>query len=361
MRPIPRVSLPDRVAAHLREGIQEGRWSDRFPGVQLLAEELGVARHTVRRALLILENEGVLAGRGRGRSRSITAATEPAASLRPLRVAIMRHDVHLTDNPISSAVLIEIKHSLEALGHVVFFCKKSQIDLRHDVRRIAIEMAKTAADAWIVEAGSRSLLEWCASQQTPCLALYGRSGDLPLARTGPDAELAYRAATRHLLALGHRRIVLIAREARRKPIPGKPERAFLEELEAHGVATGDYNLPNWEETPAGFFRLLDGLFQHTPPTALIVDEPPRCIATITFLGRRSIKVPEQVSLVSSEYDPLLSWCHPCIAYFHWDYKLVIRRVLRWVDNVRKGKPDRKVVNFPLEFHPGGSIGPVWKG
>ena len=175
-----------------------------------------------------------------------------SASRRRLRVAILRHDARLADDPQTSLVLIEIMHSLEAAGHAVFFCKKSQLELKHDVRRMTRQLATTPADAWVVEAGSRPLLEWCATQPTPCLALYGRTGDLPLARTGPDMVPAYRAATRHLLALGHRRIVLIAREARRKPTPGISERAFLEELAAHGVLTGGYNLPDWEETPEGF-------------------------------------------------------------------------------------------------------------
>ena len=50
-----------------------------------------------------------------------------------------------------------------------------------------------------------------------------------------------------------------------------------------------------------------------------------------------------------------------ISYMRWDPKPVIRRVLRWVKAVRKGKPDREIINFPAEFVPGGSIGPVWKG
>jgi hypothetical protein len=36
-------------------------------------------------------------------------------------------------------------------------------------------------------------------------------------------------------------------------------------------------------------------------------------------------------------------------------------VVRWVTAVRKGKPDRRAVIIPVEFKPGGSIGPVWKG
>ncbi len=144
-------------------------------------------------------------------------------------------------------------------------------------------------------------------------------------------------------------------------MPATPERAFLQELAAHGVVTGDYNLPNWEETPEGFSKLLGSLFRHSPPTALIVDEVPRYIAAAEFLTRRGIKVPEQASLVSTDDDPSLAWCHPPIARMRWDPKPIVRRVVRWVNAVRRGKTDRKVINYPAEFITGGSIGPVWKG
>jgi DNA-binding LacI/PurR family transcriptional regulator len=361
MRPIKRISLPEQIATHLREGVRQGRWIDQLPGAKQLAAELDVARHTVRRALQLLEKEGVLGGRGLGRSRSITAAGAATAFQHPLRVAILRHDARLIDNLQTSLILTEIMHSLEAAGHSAFFCKKSQIELKHDVSRIIRNLATAGADAWVVEAGSRPLLEWCAAQATPCLALYGRTGDLPLARTGPDTLLACQAATRQLIALGHRRIVLIVREGFRKPTPGIGERAFLEELSAHGIPTSTYNLPDWKETPEGFSRLLVNLFQSTPPTALFIDETPWFFAAVAFLARRGIRVPEQVSLVSADSDAMLNCCHPRFAHMHWDNDLIVRRVVRWVDAVRKGKPDRKTINIPAEFVPGGSIGPVWKG
>ena len=119
----------------------------------------------------------------------------------------------------------------------------------------------------------------------------------------------------------------------------------------------DYNLPEWEETPKGFCELLERLFLHSPPTALIVDESARYIAAAEFLARRGINVPRQVSLVSTDDDPALAWCHPGIAHMRWDNRLIVR----WVNAVRKGNPDRKIINFPTEFVPGGSIGPVWTG
>lgn len=49
---------------------------------------------------------------------------------------------------------------------------------------------------------------------------------------------------------------------------------FLDKLEALGIPTGPYNLPDWDDTPEGLNQRLDSLFPHSPPTALIVAEAP---------------------------------------------------------------------------------------
>lgn len=357
MKSIRMLSVAEQTAAHLRRGLNEGHWNGKLPGVVRLAADCGVSTGVVRKALWLLEEEGLLSGRGLGRSRSIAASALQAES-RPLRVAILRHDARMEDNTQTSMVLAEISHSLEEAGHEAFFCRKSQVEMKHQTNRLARQLAESPADAWVIEAGSHPLLEWCSKQATPCLALYGRADDLPLARYGPDVESAFRAATRHLLALGHRRVVLIISEARRKPTPGKSACGFLEELRAHGVVTGEYHLPDWNETPEGLHHLLDKLFQKTPPTALIIDEIPHYFATLTFCARRGIRVPDQVSLVSTDCATLADWCHQGIAHMHWDNEIIVRRVVRWVNEVRKGRTDRRSIDFPAEFIPGGSVGPA---
>ena len=355
MNSVPRLSMPERVAAHLREGIHQGRWRERLPGVARLAVELDVSRHTARRALQLLETEGLLSGRGLCRSRTIAAQT---LSEHPLRVGILAHSSLLELQLKTAQTLAQIQQQLAGAGHEVFVTPKSQTELKHDVRRIVNHLRAHPADAWIVTSGSRPLLEWCAAQTLPCLALYGRSSGLALARSGPDKVPAFIAATRQLVELGHRRIVLIARHARRHPTPGNVERAFLGELAAHGIATGPYHLPDWEESPAGLAELLENLFQRSPPTALIIDDTTHYLATAEFLARRGIRVPLQVSLVSTDDDHLLAWCYPGIAHIKWDHAPIVRRVVRWIAAVRRGMPDRKIINFPAEFIPGGSIGPL---
>jgi hypothetical protein len=100
-------------------------------------------------------------------------------------VGIFQHDPLDIPN-ITAHLLLQVQRDLGAKDHEVFFMRKSQVELKHDVRRIIRHLGENPADAWIVVAGSRELLEWVATQAVPSLALYGRADGLPLARTGPD-------------------------------------------------------------------------------------------------------------------------------------------------------------------------------
>ena len=325
-----------------------------MPGVLRLAEECDVSTGVVRGALRRLEAEGVITAGGLGRCRSIVPSKQGDTPLSSLRVGILLHDSINHSDPI----LWEVQRDLEAAGHIVFIPKKTQIQLNYKLSSIVRMIEETVIDAWIICSGSRELLEWFAGQSIPTIALYGRSGGLSLARTGPDKAPAYLDATRQLIALGHRRIVLITLAGRRKPIPGAIERLVLEEIRAHGIETGPYNLPDWEETPEGFKALLENLFRTTPPTALIIDETEKLVAAMQFLASRHIDVPEQVSLVSPDFSKDLGWCHPSIAHMEWNAGLIVRRIVHWVAAVKKGNPDRDTINFPATFVPGGSIGPA---
>lgn len=352
-----RLTASEQCAAHLREGIKTGRWGVKLPGVVNLAEQLDVSPATMQAALRELEAEGMLVAQGRGRNRTI-ATLVPVR--RSLRIGILTHDV-LKARIQENAVVQQVYHGLKGIGHEPFYTRKSQTQLGHDLLRIKKMVTQDAADAWIVCAGSLPVIEWFSQQALPCIALYGRTKDLAIARTGPDKALAYQAATRRLIELGHRRIVLITGASRRKPIPGRLECIFLDELAAHGIPTGEYNLPDWEQTPEGFNALLDRLFRATPPTALIIEDPLCFVAALHFFARQRLAVPEDVSLVSTDAHSSLEWCYPDPARIRWDDDLIFRRIMRWVAAVRRGNADRKTINVPAEFIPGASIGPVPTG
>jgi DNA-binding LacI/PurR family transcriptional regulator len=227
-----------------------------------------------------------------------------------------------------------------------------------DVPRIRTMVEAADADAWVVCAGSREVLEWFCSQPTPAFAFAGRMEGLPMAGTKPDKVPAYVDVARQLVDLGHNRICLLAQSARRLPEPGRTELAFLDELESLGIQTGDYNLPNWEDGIEGFHQVLDSLFGVTAPTALILDEAHLYIAAQQFLLNRGIRVPQDVSLVCTDGDPNFAWCEPSIAHIDWDRSLIVRRIVRWANNVARGKDDLSQTPIPAEFISGGTVGPA---
>ena len=151
---------------------------------------------------------------------------------------------------------------------------------------------------------------------------------------------------------------MLAREDRRLPEPGFLERLFFQELEACGIKTGPFNLPDWVENVDGFHAMLDRLFRHTPPTALLVSEVPLFIAARDHLARRGILAPEDVSLVCQNPDIGFAWNQPAISHIRWEATPLVRRVVKWADNIARGKDDRRISSFKAEFVEGGMIGPA---
>lgn len=346
-------SIVEQVAEHLRAEILRGRWRGTMPGKHQLAAELGVNNKTVEGALRMLEHTGLLAPQGAGRRRLIVLRGDRTV-LRPLRVALLINDA----SDRSATPVVDLRHGLEEAGHTVILPAKSMTDLDFEVKRVARLVKQTVADAWLVVAGSREVLEWFVAQAVPAFALSGNRRELPLAGDGADMLPAMRSATQALLDLGHRRIVLLTRKIQRLPSPAPVPQAFLACLEATGIHTSTYNLPDWEESREGFQRLLTELLRITPPSAMIIDEPTLFTPAQQFLARRRIRVPEDISMICVDSDPTFAWCVPSITHLRWDFRPAIRRIVRWASNVSRGRRDIRQRFQPAEFVAGGTIGPA---
>ncbi len=337
----------EQVAAHLREMLLQGRWQDEMPGALKLEQEIGASHTIIDRALRLLEIEGILLAQGPGRKRRI-AAKRPQAT--KLRVRILLYDVCNDD-------MVRLLNLLHQAGHDVDFAEKTMAQLGMDLKRITRYVRTQEADAWVIIAGSQELLQWFSAQPTPAFALYGRIKDARLASAGPRKLGAAGELLERLIALGHQRIVSIVREERRQPSPSGMEQFFLKTLEQHGIKTGAYHLPDWGDSPDELQRLLDSLFEHTPPTALLIDEPAIMIAAKDHLASRGIIAPKDVSIACYDGDQVLDWCRPAITRIVWDSEKVRRCVVRWANQVAKGNNPRRMTLIDSVLDPGGTIGP----
>lgn len=358
MERLRRSYLVEQTATHLRERLRVIPKGGKLPGVIRLATSLGVSKSTVRSALRMLETEGLIALSEDGLSRII--ASHASAKQNPFRIGILLFDALAIENPRSQQFVLETQYHLEQAGFICFLSSISQCALRHDVGRISRYIRKTPADAWVVMAGSYELLGWFAAQKIPCIAFAGRRRTYPIAAVGPDVVTPFLSATRKLIELGHRRIVFLVRKPMRLPEPGLTVKAFIEEMNAHGIPVSDYNLPDWEESREGMKALWQSLFQVTPPTAVIIADVQLVTAFLQFLGNRRIVMPDRISLVSAEDDPSFEWCDPPIAHIRWDSVPVVRRIVRWASAIRRGQEDLNQDVYPAEFVLGGTIAPAPK-
>ncbi len=301
-----------------------------------------------------LSREGLLVSQGPGRRRKIVLSGDVKRTS-AFRVKVLSYE---KSDRESHYLFNDLINQLQEAGHDVSFASKTLHDLGMDAKRIARYVKKTDTDAWVVVAGSSEVLKWFAEQSVPAFALFGRLTQTPLASVGPSKEGARRELIDKFYDLGHRRIVMLVREERRKPNPGLAEKRFLEQLEEKGIEASEYNLPDWGDDPEDLCRIMDSLFQHTPPTAMIIDEPALLVAVLQHLGRLGIAVPQQVSLACTDRSPAFSWCIPNITHITWNPNSLIRRVTKWADNVSHGKEDRRKTLSNAQLVIGGTLGPA---
>ena len=354
MPQIKLLSASEQVAEHLIKEIHSGGFNDVMPGAMRLAKIYGVNHKTMESALQLLEKKQILENNGTRKCRTIRNEKLGDAESKCLRIGFF--PMEQKDENVN--YIIELNNLLEENGHKPFFAEKSLLDLKMDRIKVSNFVKKSSADAWIIGSGSREILKWFSTIDVPSFALFGHYSDIPIAAIAPEKSPALIEATRHLIKLGHQRITLLCRKHLRGPNPTPFVSTMLNELENSGIKTSDFNLPEWNETKEGFRNIMNSLFKITPPTAIIADEAFMYTAILQYLAEKGLKVPKDVSLICTDDDPNFEWCDPQVSHISWDSKPVIRRIVRWANNISLGKDDTRQSLVSSNFILGGTTGPA---
>ena len=326
---LEKLRIAEQVASHLRGELMRQRWTGTMPGRDKLARDLGVHGSTVERALQQMEKEGLVKKEGPGKPRRIVQGKRVSPGKQV-------HIVLYEPEDEFNSYIVELRRQLHTAGHLVSIASKTLRDLKHDPGRVAAMIKSSPANAHIVQAASRPVLEHLSQTRLPVFALFGRMGGLPIAGTGPDKLPALREAIDTLYRGGHRSIVLLSREERRENL-GTIESVFFEELEKRGIPHSAYNLPTWDISPEGLSKCLDSLFRFTPPTSILVDDWVLLYAIQNYLLRKRGLAYRSLVCVCTDFHPSFQWCRPRIAHFYWDPVTVVQCAVAWLKNVGRGK------------------------
>jgi len=85
---------------------------------------------------------------------------------------------------------------------------------------------------------------------------------------------------------------------------------------------------------------------------MIIDDPILVAGVQNYLTKLNNKAARDVILIATDHHPTFHWYSPAIAHIEWNRRQVLNRVVRWVNNVARGKDDRKTQITEAILFPG---------
>lgn len=357
-----RLSLVAQTAGFLREEIQGGAWPRWLPGEHALCARLGVSRATLRAALAQLEREGLLKG-GQGRRRETTrprrragkaAASKVVALLSPVPLeAMQRFALYWTD---------DLRGHLGEAGYTLEFQPTQLCRTAHPEHGLAALALRIRPAGWVLYQSGAPLQEWFSRRGLPCVIAGSRHPEIQL----PAVDLDYRAACRHaaglFLARGHRCVAFL------NPNQGlagdqESEAGFREAFRAPEAEGVEPIIAGHTGTVPSLCQRLEALLRRPRrPTALLVSKPHHFLTVASWLARRRVRVPEEVSLISRDHDAFLEHHLPSVAHYAANPDAMARRISRTVLELVAGGTVKPVSHRLMpEFVDGETLGPAPRG
>lgn len=201
---------------------------------------------------------------------------------------------------------------------------------------MVVDMVGQAVDGliWVPAVSETDLLEYLAHQHTPAVAIVRRLRGDPIDTVVNEDRAGSRAATQHLLSLGHRRIGFIGGDMMYSSNRVRWQ-SYLETLQREGLEPDERlirlgtNRATW-----GLMATYDLLRLEEPPTALFVASNAIMPGVIRALRRAGVAVPREMSLIcfddvdwfSFSVPPITAISTPCTALAEAAVDLLMTRI-----------------------------------
>ena len=289
-----------RIAEWLQQKIADGTYGpgDKLPSEQELREQFDVSRQTVRSALAVLEEEGLIYGRQGSGSFVRDPAEEEAGKSR--RIAVVTTYV---DNYIFPKIIQGIEQVLsEADFQVQISFTNNQVQreteileslLEQDLRGLIVEAVKSA-----LPNPNLPLYKRLLEKGVQVLFLNSGYPQLDCPKAALNDREAGRLAARYLLEMGHREIGGLLKSDDGQGL--LRYEGFLSELKAAGIKMDDNRFVWYDTGDSGHFDWMEQriLNRFAGLSAVLCYNDAAAVELIELLGRNGIRVPEDLSVIS---------------------------------------------------------------
>lgn len=341
-----------QTADILRDHITTGKILNTLPGENKLAENLQVSRKTIRAALLILTTEKIIDEPKAGAQRKILKEPE-RKNVRRKRLGVLLSrpldELHASSQDLFRA----LRKYMDARHVDLHFHDFPFQSPRQNIKQIQDIFTSYQADVWLVLEMTSSL---CKLLQGLGIHIVGAGGAVApgIHNVAYDALSTIQHACHKLFNAGHTRICNPMDSA------SEPHPDLLEIFENKGIPRNDtLHFPHYDHSTAGFISLLERLFRlKKPPTAFITAGPRNLITLITWLAKKKLSVPEDISILHIGSDPMLKPIVPEISYYSTSFAPLARELDRVIGSLlESGRIPSGQKQFFMDYVPGKSLAP----
>ena len=197
-------------------------------------------------------------------------------------------------------------------------------------------MAQHPHGCWVLTLSNETTQRWFERKSVPCVV----AGSVYAGLSLPFRDLDHRAMCRHaaglMLGLGHRKLAMLIQKSRRAG-DLESEAGFIEGVRSSPHADAEVVVAYHEATVASICNSLRRLMEQRPaPTALLVANAYHYLTAVGCLAQMNWRVPQDVSVVSRDEDPFLSFLVPTPARYVVSPHLMAKTLLRPVLELLEG-------------------------
>ena len=349
-----------QTVAFLNAQIDRGEWRGWLPSERSLCELLQVSRNTLRSALAQLKKEGRIRPRhGAGNEIYVRPGARPVRP-RPQDVALLTPEPIERLRPMQSLWIDDMRALLSERG--------LRLRVFHGLHYFAANpgpalqklVARNPHGCWILMLAGEGVQRWFSRNAVPCIVAGSTYPGIDL----PFRDLDHRAMCRHaagvLLGLGHRRLAMLSLRSRRAG-DLESEAGFVEGVRKSRHADAEVLVINHEATVASVAHAMQRLLKLEPaPTAVLVVHPHYYLAVASRLAQNGVRIPREISMISRDDDPFLSFIVPVPARYVASPHLIAKALLRPVLELLEGSAvTQRAGRIMPEFFRGDSIAPPW--
>jgi DNA-binding LacI/PurR family transcriptional regulator len=360
--PVEKDSRVLQAEIALRRNLRAGSWEKYVPGIRTLASSFGVSPATMVKAVERVRSDGWISNEGARRRFTIhrDVILKSKGKEQFLRTLLLLAPKTGRNEPArgTSQILLHLWEILAPKGWSIRFHLDDYANGKRRQKQWDDLVEVEKPQAVVAMIGTPAMAAWARDAKTPMFFCGGSLEDFPVPIAAISSSLMLEEALDQLIARGHYKITMPLCQRGAAFTTRQKSTISSKLIEAGYDFITELNVPTTaENTLADFCNCLDRAFAVSKPTAIICLDWREYLAALSYVQKKGLSVPEDISLVSLSNDHAADWLSPEPSRFLHPLDKLAATLANWLEDMSTYNDFQLVAPLRGVWIPGGTMAP----